>query len=308
MAEPTKKKEQLPVATILKAWIEYTSGTFRIEQLYAAFPDYARDPVTKRYFSTILSRLVKEGYIERNKAKYGYFRRVETDIETMDWLNADDSPVDVWLPLELNTLVSVMPGNIIVIAGEKEVGKTTMALNIAWENRDLWDIHYFNSEMGKGELKKRILKFKDTNPEEWHEKILFHPRGENFADVIKLDSGTGKNPINIIDYMDVTGDDYKYVGTWIKAIHDKIVKTDVIVFICLQKPEGRDDAYGGRPTRDKPRIYLSMTHGKIKIVDAKNWADENYNPRNLVCDFKIVQGSQLILHSEWNKVDKWSAV
>jgi len=304
MAEPTKGKEkQLPVATILKAWIEYTSGTFRIEQLYAAFPDYAKDPVTKRYFSTVLSRLVKEGYIERDGTRYGHFRRIERTLETMDFINADDKAVDIWLPFDITNMVEIMPSNIIIFAGEKEVGKTTIALNIAWANRKTWDVHYFNFEMGRNELKKRLKKFKNTDLMDWAQNISFYQRSNAFHDVIK----TGENQLNIIDYIAVAGDEYPFVSLWIRQIHEKIIETGAVCIIFLEKPPGRDTGTGGLGTLDIPRLYIAVSRGAMKIITAKNWVNDD-NPRDKEMTFKIVKGAELIANSDWTKElrDRWS--
>jgi len=304
MAEsPKVKKDQLPIATLLKAWIDYTEGVFRIEQVYSAFPDYSRDPTTKRYISTVLSRLVKEGYIERDGAKYGYFRRVEKSIETMDWLESDEKAVDLWLPFDLREMVEIMPGNIIIFAGEKETGKTTIGLNIAWANRKTWDVHYFNFEMGKGELKKRLIKFKDTDLMDWAQNVSFYQRSNAFHDVIQ--AGDGK--LNIIDYIAVAGDEYPFVSLWIRQIHQKIIETGAVCIIFLEKPPGRDTGTGGLGTLDIPRLYVAVSRGAMKIVTAKNWATEE-NPRDKEMTFKIVQGSNLIQNSNWDNAqkDRWS--
>ena len=304
MEEPTKRKEkQLPVATILKAWIEYTSGMFRIEQVYSAFPDYSKDPTTKRYISTVLSRLVKDGYLERDGARYGYFRRVEKTLETMDFINADDKAVDIWLPFDLAKMVEIMPSNIIIFAGEKETGKTTLALNIAWANRKTWDVHYFNFEMGRNELKKRLKKFSDTDLMDWAQDISFYQRSNAFHDVIQ----TGLNKLNIIDYIAVAGDEYPFVSLWIRQIHEKIIETGALCIIFLEKPPGRDTGTGGLGTLDIPRLYIAVSRGAMKIVTAKNWANDD-NPREKEMTFKIVHGADLIANSDWVKErkDRWS--
>ena len=299
---PVERKEEKQSRITLeeiRKWIESVSGQFNIKDLYAWMPELSNKPPERRQISNCLGRLVKEGVLERD-GRYGVYRKVESELERMDFLHADTTPVDIWLPFNLTDMVEIMPGNIIAIAGEKETGKTTLALNIAWTNRNKWDVHYFNSEMGNSELKKRISKFEDTDLYEWAEKISFYPKSDNFQDVIQ----TGSDKLNIIDFMEVAGDDYPYVASWILQIHKKIIENGAIVIICLEKPKKRDTGVGGRGTLDKPRLYLAMTRGKIKIVTAKNWATDD-NPRDQVCEFKVVQGAKLIQSVDWNKVDKW---
>ncbi len=300
---PVERKEEKQSRITLeeiRKWIGSISGEFNIKDLYNWMPELSSKPQERRQISNCLGRLVKEGLLDRD-GKYGIYRKIDSELERMDFLNADTNPVDIWLPFSLTDMVEIMPGNIIAIAGEKETGKTTLALNIAWTNRNKWDVHYFNSEMGNSELKKRISKFEDTDLYEWAEKISFYPKADNFQDVIQ----TGPDKLNIIDFMEVAGDDYPYVASWILQIHKKIIENGAIVIICLEKPEKRDTGVGGRGTLDKPRLYLAMTRGKIKIVTAKNWATDE-NPRDQVCEFKVVQGAKLIQTVDWNRVDKWS--
>jgi len=300
MASPTKDK---PIAALIKAWIDYTEGVFRIEQVYAAFPDYTKDPITKRYISNVLSRLVKDGYIERDGAKYGYFRRVEKAIQRMDFINIDAKPIDIWLPLNLHKMIKLFPGEIIIIAGAKSAGKTTFALNIAWANRNTWTVNYYNSEMGAVALRHKLQLFDNTDLMEWAEKINFYSRSVNFEDVVD----TSDKALNIIDYLEQPTD-YWLVGASIAAIHRKIVNSNANAVICLQKPKSRDEGIGGRGTLDKAMLYLAINKGSAKIVDAKNWADKQGNPNDQECTFKLVHGSEIVLHSPWdtNNKDRWS--
>lgn len=288
------------ITTEIRNWLEGVSGTFSIRDLYAWMPDLSRTVNDKRKISVYLGRMVEEGLLDRS-GKYGQFRKIEQELEKMDIVGASETPVNIWLPFDMGDYVDIMPGGIILIAGEQDTGKTTIALNTAWANRDVWDVHYFNSELGAGALKRRIMAFRDTEPIQWAEKINFYSKSGGFQDHIKK----GHNKLNIIDFMEVGGDDYPYVASWIRAIHDKIIDNGAIAVIFLQKPPGRDEATGGRGTLDKPRLYLAVSRGVIKIVRAKDWAGD-VNPRDMFINFKIVRGSELIPVSEWSKPDKWN--
>jgi len=218
----------------------------------------------------------------------------------MDIAGASEKGVDIWLPFSLREYAEILPGGIILIAGEQDSGKTTIALNIAWENRNTWDVHYFNSELGPGALKKRTMQFANSEPMQWQEKINFYNLSDHFHDHVKA----GPDKLNIIDFMEPLGDDYPLIPGWIKKIHDKIIENGAIAVICLQKPHGRDEAVGGRGTLDKPRLYLAVSWGKIKMVRVKDWASD-MNPRGLEMDFQIAKGSQLIAKSNWDKTDRW---
>lgn len=295
---PEEKRTKV-ISQEIKDWVESISGIFTIQDLYKWMPEFSRTPQDKRKISAYLSKLVKDKLIEKN-GRYGHFRKPDTEIEKMDFINADEKGIDIWLPFNLRDYAEVMAGGIIIIAGEQDTGKTTLALNIAWANRNMWDVHYFNSELGMNSLKRRTMMFKDTEPFQWQEKISFYILSHDFQDFIR----PGPDKLNIIDFMEATGDEYPFVAGWIKKIHDKIIDNGAITIICLQKPPGRDEAIGGRGTLDKARLYLSVSRGTIKIVRAKDWASA-MNPRDLALNFKIVNGSDLIPTSDWEKTDRW---
>ena len=307
MEDKTTQRSKI-IAQEIRDWVETVNSTFHLRDLYGWIPELAKSRTDKQYIRKCLQRMIEKGVLKSNE-NYGVYRKIPTRAKRMDFLSVESKPVDLWLPFEtddtkssLNDLIEIYPSNIIIIAGSKGVGKTTIAMNIAWHNRDTWDVNYFNSEMGKHELKKRIEMFKGTDPEEWYEKIFFYPEHSDFEEFIEI----GPKKLNIIDYIESTGDDFPYVAKWIAAIHNKILNTETICILCLQKPPGRDEAYGGTQTRNKPRLYLSVSRGKMLILDSKNWRSQE-NPQYRACDFKIVGGSKLLQTSSWDKTNKWNS-
>ena len=137
--------------------------------------------------------------------------------------------------------------------------------------------------MGPEEMKLRLLKFDDLRLRDWK----FHPRerSSNFADAIVPDS------INIIDYLEVNKDFYE-VGGEIKGIFDRLNKG--VAIIAIQKKTGADTGRGGEFTLEKPRLYLAIDSGTIKIVKGKNWANNEINPNGLTWTFKLVGGAKFI--------------
>lgn len=299
MEEKQTRKAQTIIQEI-RSWLETVNGKFRIKDVYDWMPELSKTTAEKRYIYACLSRLISEGLIEKDGA-YGTYHRLDNKIERMDFVDTNEHGVDIWLPFNLNNYVEIMPGGIMLIAGEQDSGKTTIALNIAWGNRNKWDVHYFNSELSNQSLKRRTLKFKDTEPYQWAEKISFYSISHGFKDYIEK----GSDKLNIIDFMEVSGDEYPFVGQWIREIHDKIIENGAIAIIFLQKPRGREEGFGGQATLEKPRLYLAVKRGGIKIIRAKDWAS-GINPRELCISFKIYNGSELIPTSDWMKVDKWS--
>jgi hypothetical protein len=186
---------------------------------------------------SILSRIARtEGTIERVPGKSGWYRKVESDCEPVNWQDASTDTVKLWLPFGLDKMAMIPPGSIISIAGEPNSGKTAVCMNIASENFDRWSVHYFSSEMGPGAFKRRVALFPDTLPENF--KVNFYQRSENFADAIK----PGESNLNIIDYLELHKDFYLVAGH-LKDIYAKL--DGAIAVVALQKSPGQDTGRGG---------------------------------------------------------------
>jgi hypothetical protein len=237
-----------------------------------------------------LAKLEKEGKIEKTGKMAGQYRTINTDCPPIDFFNVTSEHVDLWLPFGLHDLVNIMPGNIIVIGGEPDAGKTGVLLNIIKNNRKKYDVHYFNSEMGASELVERLNLFGDIAIEDWNFK--YYERDADFADVVV----PGKGVINIIDYLELYADDYANVNQFINEIHRKL--DGAICFIAIQKNPGRDDPLGGKRALEKARLGLALSRNKVKIVKAKN-RKVKYNLIGKCATFQERDGCKFTLKDDW---------
>ncbi|HUV58955.1 MAG TPA: hypothetical protein VMW09_02465 [Desulfatiglandales bacterium] len=275
----------------IRNWIEITSGEFFTRDVFEEL-DIPKDK--KAQVSTILTRLIPEGLIERSGKRTGCFRRIENELTKMDIFNAMTDIVDIKLPFGIHNLVNLMPGNVIVVTGSKDAAKTGFLLNVAADNMDKFKIHYFNSEMAEGELRRRLELFEDVPFADW-KAVNFYERDQNFHDVIV----PGKGNINIIDYLEVY-EDFWITRKYIAQIWRKL--KGAIALIGLQKPMGRDMGLGGEGTIEKARLYLSLEAGKLKIVSAKNWKGLE-NPKGKTLTYKIVKACKIIQVDDWSTLD-----
>jgi hypothetical protein len=240
-----------------------------------------------------LRRLVNEGTIERAGGKDGVFRRVIADSEPIDFRNAPTEVFDIRWPFDIQTLAHIHPGNIIVIAGDSNAGKTALLMNVIDLNIGTgYEIFYFSSEMGASELKTRLLQFRRPL-KDWDFKAF--ARTADFADVIRPDA------INIIDYLEMS-DNFFTLGGQIRDIFDKLDKG--IAIIAIQKATGAAKGRGGDFGLEKPRLYMSISQNPpdgaiLKLIKAKNRASPR-NPNGLQINFKIVGGAKLIKQDEWH--------
>ena len=266
-----------------------SNGIFTSAEIHSCLHLSSRND--KKNVSLSLSRLVDEGIIERVGLRNGHFRRIQGELEVMDFLNAKTETVDLWLPFGLHEMVETMPGNIILVSGEPNSGKTGFLLNIIRHNMHNSELHYFNSEMGSIELSKRLSNFNGLRLQDW--KFKAYERSGDFADVIKA----GKGKINIIDFLELHENFYEVSGK-LADIHKKL--KGAIAIVALQKNSGTDYGLGGQRSLEKPRLAIAMSPGKLKVVKAKNWKT-NENPNGKAINFKLAAGCKLIKTGDWYK-------
>jgi hypothetical protein len=281
-------KEDMERAKLLTSFISMSPGAFCVTQL-------SRDMNIQQDYIQDCEMMVDMGRLKRHGNKRGWYVPTNLDMKEMDFINADETPVDIWLPLQLNEKVEIYQNSVIIIAGSPNSGKTALMLNIIKENMSSLNVNYFNSEMSAGELKVRLQKFDYLDLDQWDFKAF--ERAGDFHDVIK----PGPENLNIIDFLEVHTDFFS-VGSMIKQIHDALDGS--VAIIALQKNPNQDTGLGGFRSLEVTRLALALDYGTIKIVKAKNFNDENGNPNGLISNFKILHGSQLIQTDGWRKDDR----
>jgi hypothetical protein len=282
-------KRDVNLTDFVLNWINQTDGVFSIKECNKSVTECN---IPYQNLRVIFKRLKDKGIIQRFGEKDGYYIKVNDELEKIDWMSAPTEKLNLKYPFYIEELFETYPKNIIVIAGVPDSGKTAFLLNFVKENMKKHEIHYFSSEMGSIEFRNRLSKFNiplsDWTFNSWE-------RVADFGSVIK------PNAINIIDFLEMTTDFWK-VSQYMQEVHNKLNKG--IALIAIQKNPGADVGLGGYRGMEKPRLYLNMDRGKIKIVKAKNWKTE-INPNNLCKDFKIVQGCEFItIAGDWYKEAK----
>jgi len=277
----------LGIAEQVRKWVCDMEGDFTVTQCV-----YELSFVTKSDKAAVrkaIQRLKDEGVIRKVGKDRGRYTAVEYDLEKMDFLKANTETVDIWLPFGLHNRIEIMPGNVIIVAGSPNVGKTALMLNFIKENQRKFKVHYFNSEMGSAELRKRLDLFPDIALSQWDFNAW--ERSENFADVIVPGDGN----LNIIDFLEIH-DDFYAIGGKIKDIWASL--KGAIAIVCIQKNPGIDTGLGGYRTLEKPRLYLALDTGRLKIVKAKNWKGDE-NPNGQMVNFKLYHGCQFSGNGSW---------
>lgn len=211
----------------------------------------------------------------------GYYRAIQDGVAPLDWQHLEkrrDS--GLILPFDLRKYVFIYPDTTTIVAGSKSSGKTgfcyrTVVLNMNRANTILLT----NLEGGSSMLKDRFdaMDIEIPNPAPF--TVL--PVTENFHDYIKK-----PNTVYVIDYIEAPdGIDFYLIGALVSKIDKKLMGLNSVAIIGLQKPIGRDTAFGKEQTLRAATLYLAMDSNKLKIVDAKVPTDKKVHPKNMQWTF-----------------------
>lgn len=271
----------------IREWIMSTNVNFLSTEVEKCLHLSTRED--QKTLSVILKRFCEQGLIKKYGNKRGSFIPVLEE-EEIDWLNADETVLDIEWPGEIHKLVETMPKNIVIVAGEKGAGKTAFLINTVYLNMDKYPINYLSSEMPGAEWKKRLRKF--GLPLDVWKRFKPKNKSSDFAESIK------PNEINIIDFLEVYKDFYE-IGSKIREIYDKLDKG--IGIIAIQKNPGVDIGLGGYRGMEKARLYITIGGNRLKIISGKFWVNGEVNPNGLVRSFKLIQGAKFNFNEGWEK-------
>jgi hypothetical protein len=283
----TETDVQETVFRRVRDWVEETSGWWSTGELDNDLG--FKDTQTKNYRRLILHRLKEQGVVEPHPTVNKQFRFVNTRLTSLNFKTASTAGVlPIKWPFGIERHVNLYPGNVVVVAGSQNAGKTALLLNLVRLNMDQLPIVYFSSEMGDVELRQRLEMFPDIGIDDWD--FDAHPRSRDFHDVVKPDL------VNIIDYLEVS-DEFWRVNAQLTAIAEKIGTG--LAIVALQKKPGALLGRGDSFSLERPRLYLSMDKGKLTIVKGKSWANLRVDPAGLTIGFKISDGCQFEVTRDW---------
>lgn len=261
-------------------------GEFSINDVCRYF-GYADGP-QRQIVDYWLRHAVIHDRIERTGKRWGWFRRKEDGLEKMNFVDADPTPVPLWLPFHLSEKVRTFESNVIVVAGSPNSGKSAFCLNVIKENMHLWDVHLFDSESDAGELRTRLENFLDISIDQW--RFSAYKRTDNFHDVIFAGPGN----LNVIDFLEIH-DEFYQIGAALKKIKDTL--RGAVAIVGLQKNPGQMSGLGGQRSLEVARLAIGLDKdwpfNRCTILKAKHRiAEESID--DCFCEFKLVSGSRFI--------------
>jgi len=276
------------LSELVKAWVKGTTGWWATDELDRDLG--INSPQDKGYRRLILHRLKEQGMVEPHQKVNKQWRYVNTRVTSLDFKTASTAGIlPIKWPMGIEKKVNLFPGNLVVVAGSPNAGKTAFNLNFIYLNQKQFPINYICSEMGAVELRNRLGQFPGMAIEDWSFKAV--ERATDFADVIVPDT------ICVIDYLEMTNELYE-VNTHLTAVSRKIGSG--LAIVSIQKKINAQYGRGQEFSLEKPKLYLSLDRGVMRIMKAKSWAIKNVDPHGLEIHFKIVGGCLFEPSGDWD--------
>ena len=299
----TVKFEHHNLAAEIRDWISITNGNFSITELNTGLHLITKSE--RKNVLVILNRLKEQGIIEPMATGRGVYRKKDDSFRAMtveEFENEDTEPVDLSFPLKLEKYARIFKTNVIVVAGEKDCGKTGFCLNFATMNLGKGlPIRYISSEFGAAELKDRLDSI-EIPPTKWIKNVEFGQYQRN-----DMQDAIDPQAINIIDFLEVSEGKFFLIAEQIKNIYQRL--RGGVALIALQKKRKEEYARGGELSAEKARLYITLkrevqerthTYKNIAtILHCKNRAIKEVNPNGLKCEYKLINGFYFKQASEW---------
>lgn len=292
-----KERHERNIQAEVDAFISVTTGDFlktnmdkELNFVTKRDKDASRQAINRR----------KDVTIEKAGTRDGWWRRIDTEIPFIDFNEEEGKDHPLLLPFELHNLVRVCEGNIILVSGEFNAGKTTFSLNTLIQNKNRMRIRYISSEMKAGEIKQRFKMFGIPREAWWPDaNTQYVALNNNLSGLIVPDG------LNIVDYIEFPEGDYTKGAEFMKRIHDKLTTGVAVVF--NQQKEGARLPRSGDLILEKPRLAITLRKvpveseeiiGIAEIVKAKNILIGKMDGKKLKYEIKR-NGSQFKTIINW---------
>jgi hypothetical protein len=265
------------IADLVADWLEQGQGKFYSKQMYAELGLSTR--ADKKAADMALRRMAEKNIVQPCGETRGCWRPVAVVVEEIDWESAETTDIiPLIFPLDLHEHWTLYPTNVVVVAGEKNSGKTSLMLNLIYLNALTigMPMVYFSSEMAAQELKVRVKAYPSREP---FRQTTFKPLDyDSVVDVIEPDA------INIIDFLEVE-DEFWLVGKKIRKMWEKLQKG--IVIVAVQKDPDSKLGRGKAFSTEKARVYLTMTKRQnLCLEEIKNYKGDK-KPDGMVIPYQF---------------------
>ena len=277
------------IAVLVDEFLQIHAGEpFTLDTICRDLKILERD--NRKYVAIELSRKVEKGKLEKvSNSSTTLYRVIDNTYKLIDWTNASDvPPLDIKWPVGVDGSrfgfdghVVISPKDIIIGAGVSNMGKTTLVLNILWENMDTYHCTLMGNEYDASKFKRRVSRMTWLNPlkEDGTPKFDLIERYDNWKDIIRPDD------INLIDWINLNDNFYR-IGSIIEGIKARL--NNGIAIIMLQKDSAKALGLGGGFSEHLSSLYLTVDFNRLTVRKLKEWKDINCNGK--VFGFEICEG------------------
>jgi hypothetical protein len=220
----------------VRTFVEYGVDEDDVIEAHMLLAEFALDDskpenVKRNLAQKYLRRLYKEGTLRQ----FGYGRyRKPSEPEELDFAAEvpEVKPTNIKLPLGANDVVVIEHGEMVVVGGQVNAGKSTFMFEVLARNYKEWPIRYFYSKE-LSDLKIHDFK-KRMSIDGSHKNIRAFKMKPNFEDFI-----TGEKAIYLFDYIRL-GENQKpwYVDDQLAAVLEKI--GEGVAFTAIQAHSGNN--------------------------------------------------------------------
>lgn len=233
------------------------------------------DAHKRNLISQKLAYEVNHGKIEKINRNYRY---VDNSIIKLDWrksTGAVNVPIN-WpqgkdgSKFGFDGHVYIPEKALIVLAGVTNTGKSVFMRNFLFRNMDTRKCVYFTSETSEDDFATYASKMTWANPvnDNGSDKFELIWREKDFKDVLDPDA------INIIDWFNIYDNFYR-IGELFDGM--KSVLNKGVLVVAIQKDPFKGLGVGGMWAEHKSSLYMTMDFGRLTVLKAKKWYEENPN-------------------------------
>lgn len=290
------------MANITQKQIEDLLRSIRGQRIHidSIMKEFQLDPQFRKQLRSIISRLVLDKLCKPSGGRDGWYK-VLREVKPVHWWEADESSYfNLTFPwghednssFDFEELFRISPGDLIVIGGVSNFGKSATVLNILGENINKYPCILMGNEyttldgMPSPKFKRRMLRMTWA---EWMDgngqpRFDLLPVKEDFEDYIQ------PNKINIIDWINLEGGKLYDIGKVLEGIKTAIGQG--LAIAVLQKEKGAELARGRGFTKDLADIYLVIdpygeTESRLQFEKVKEPKGKVYNR---YWAFKLIDG------------------
>jgi hypothetical protein len=272
----------------LKHFIDIEDEEFYLDKLREK---HGIDPDSS-VFHTTIKRMVDARELKR--IGRGVYRKIKKIEPVKWWENTGGEPINFLFPrshedyseFNIEEALEVWAGDMILISGVSNYGKTTIACNMLGENLDLMPCFLMGSEYTAGDGKispKFERRMKRMKWVEWLKdgmpRFQLYPVGSDYEDYIQPDS------LNVVDWISLPGE-YYMIDHVMKSIKDRV--GNGIAVVVLQKNKNNENPEGGERAERYADVHIKIdpytksesmiTLGKVKApigsATGRTWAFE----------------------------------